>query len=209
MDRSTKACLFLNGKKPGKALIGRYCPPGYLKICTDGAYDYLHEYGIEPDILLGDLDSVSALPSQPPFEVIRLPDVNAGDFEKALAYCKENAIGLVRIFGADGERIDHFLINIILMTRSAGEIDIEMFTEKEYLHFLLPGEYHIPGVKGQRFSLLALKRTKELTLRGAAYPLDNNTLETGSRGLSNTFSGAELLIRFEQGLLLFMTEIKT
>ncbi|MDZ7795573.1 MAG: thiamine diphosphokinase [Candidatus Marinimicrobia bacterium] len=134
--------------------------------------------------------------------------MNACDFEKALSYCKENAISLLRIFGADGERIDHFLINIILMARSAGEIDIEMFTAREYLHFLLPGEYHIPGVKGQSFSLLALKRTKGLTLRGAVYPLDNNTLGTGSRGLSNAFTGAELLIRFERGLLLFMTELE-
>lgn len=207
MDRSTDASLFLNGKAPAKELIDRYSPPSYLKICTDGAYGYLRDQGIEPDILLGDMDSVSGLPERPSFEIIRLPDVNSSDLDKALQYCSENGIGTLRIFGADGKRMDHLLVNFALLAHYAGKISLEVFTAGEYLKFLLPGDHHFPGVKSQRFSLLALRRVSGLTLKGAAFPLEDNTLESGSRGLGNRFTGAELLVRFDRGLLLYMTEL--
>ncbi|MDZ7821518.1 MAG: hypothetical protein U5N26_06740 [Candidatus Marinimicrobia bacterium] len=104
MVRSDKACIFLNGEPPGRDHIERYCEPAYLKICTDGAHDYLEAYGVSPHILIGDMDSLKELPSGSAFRILRSTDVNNSDFEKALGYCSDNGIRKLRIFGAGRTR---------------------------------------------------------------------------------------------------------
>lgn len=208
MDRSNQTCIFLNGTPPSKKLIKYFTSEDDLLISADGAYDYLKKYQIEPAILIGDMDSVSHIPENKNIKIVQSGDIESNDLEKSLNYCIEKDLRDIRIFGADGKRIDHALINFATLSSYSNLLNIEIITNEEYLRFLKPGEYGFSGKRGQRFSLLAIHSADELTLKNARFPLKNDTLHKGSRGLSNAFRSKELIIRFQTGSILFMTELK-
>ncbi len=208
MDRSTRTCIFLNGVPPSKKLLKHFTSAEDVFISVDGAYDYLKKYQVQPAVLIGDMDSISVIPENMDIKIIHSREMETNDLEKALNYCLEHDLRNIRIFGADGKRIDHALINVATLSAYSNLLDIEIITNEEYLRFLKPGEYGFTGKRGQRFSLLAIYSADELTLENAKFPLENDTLHKGSRGLSNAFRSKELIIRFQTGTLLFMTELK-
>jgi thiamine pyrophosphokinase len=208
MDRSTRTCIFLNGTPPSKKLIKHFTTSDDLLISTDGAYDYLKKYQIEPAVLIGDMDSISNIPENKDIKIIHSRDAESNDLEKSLNYCLEHDHRNIRIFGADGKRIDHAIINFATLSSYSDLLNIEIITNEEYLRFLRPGEYGFSGKRGQRFSLLAIYSADELTIKNAKFSVENDTLHKGSKGLSNAFRSKELVISFQTGSILFMSELK-
>jgi len=208
MDRSTRTCIFLNGTPPSKKLIKHFTTSDDLLISADGAYDYLKKYQIEPAVLIGDMDSISIIPENKDIKIIHSRDSESNDLEKSLNYCLEHDLRNIRIFGADGKRIDHAIINFATLSSYSDLLNIEIITNEEYLRFLRPGEYGFSGKRGQRFSLLAIYSADKLTIKNAKFPLENDTLHKGSKGLSNAFRSKELVISFQTGSILFMSELK-
>ncbi|MDR1236130.1 MAG: thiamine diphosphokinase [Holosporaceae bacterium] len=84
-------------------------------VACDGAADTLVKNGIEPSVIIGDLDSVddNLLKSR---KFIRLNDQNSTDFEKALTYIEEESLSPALVFGVDGGYIDHILGNIAIFS---------------------------------------------------------------------------------------------
>ncbi len=208
MDRFTRTCIFLNGTPPSKKLIKHFTTSDDLLISADGAYDYLKKYQIEPAVLIGDMDSISIIPENKDIKIIYSRDAEFNDLEKSLNYCLGQDLRNIRIFGADGKRIDHAIINFATLSSYSDLLNIEIITNEEYLRFLRPGEYGFSGKRGQRFSLLAVHSADELTIKNAKFPLENDTLHKGSRGISNAFRSKELVISFQTGSILFMSELK-
>ena len=208
MDRSTKICLFLNGTPPAKKLVKKLVFDNDKIICADGAYDYLKAYNIKPDVLIGDMDSVSEIPNNDDIKVLHLRNSENNDLEKALDYCIKNDFRDICIFGADGKRMDHAIVNLATLSSYSNLLNIEIISNDEYMRFLKPGEYGFSGKRGQRFSLLAIHTADEITLINARFPLNNETLHKGSRGLSNAFKTNDLHICFTTGTILFMTELR-
>ena len=207
MASSHNAVIFLNGNPPSAELIKKHIHPDDLLICTDGAYDYLMQYGIRPDLLIGDMDSISVLPDTQDIEIIKTADQMNNDLEKALIFSLEQNVGTLRVFGADGKRLDHFIINLATLEKYSLYYSISVICENEFMQFLSPGDHYFEGFPGKRFSLLALEKVRDLSLENAHYPLNESVLEKGSRGLSNAFSSTRLRISFKSGKMLFMTEL--
>ncbi|MDD4960831.1 MAG: thiamine diphosphokinase [Candidatus Marinimicrobia bacterium] len=205
MGKPKEACLFLNGTVPDPAVLRQYCPRKTLRVAADGAYDYCLQLGFTPDVLIGDMDSVQRLPTTAETELIRDSDPDFGDLEKCLRYCREKSVSDLYIFGADGKMTDHFLINIVTLAQYAKTMRINIYTRDEQLHFLSAGYHQFRTRKAQRFSLLAMEAVSGLILEGALYHCPGGLLLPGSRGLGNSCTGTELGIRFDAGLLLFMT----
>ena len=105
-----KIILVLNGELPKKNhLISKV--EKYDKIlCADGAANVHINYGINPDFILGDLDSVNK-DTLKKFKgnIINLPDQNLNDLEKILLWIIKKKIKDVDVIGMDGKRIDHTL----------------------------------------------------------------------------------------------------
>jgi thiamine pyrophosphokinase len=114
----------------------------------------------------------------------------------------------ILIFGADGKRFDHMIINMATLSAYSNLLNITVISNEEYMRFLKPGEYGFTGKRGQRFSLLAIHTADDLTVVNARFPLSKSTLHKGSRGLSNAFKSNDLHICFKTGSILFMTELK-
>ena len=75
--------------------------------------------GIQPDVIIGDLDSVQ-LELYIKSDIIHTPNQNYCDFTKAIDYLKKQELVESIILGLNGGTLDHILqnINVFLTTQS-------------------------------------------------------------------------------------------
>ncbi len=80
-------------------------------IAADGGLDHARAAGLDPDVLVGDLDSISALGlawASEHAEVVRHPvDKAATDTELAIAHAATFAPGRLLLVAGQGDRLDH------------------------------------------------------------------------------------------------------
>jgi thiamine pyrophosphokinase len=183
--------------------------PDHLVICCDGAARNLAQSKIKPDIILGDMDSLDHfLLSNFKKEEIKIIEYPAQkdftDTELALDYALKLKPENIFIWGALGGRIDHILGNVFLLVKGK-KANTKTYLIDEYAETFLPQEDVIfNDAVGCIVSLLSLSsKVDGITLRGFAYPLNNETLYMGeTRGLSNFINESTAKIEFRAGDLL-------
>lgn len=177
---------------------------GDLVICADGGYDAAVRWGFRPDLTVGDFDSMP-LSHVREGEILRLP-VHKDDTDMAVCLAQGRARGFraFRLAGCIGGRLDHTLANLQCLYDCAlrGE-DAWMADRLNRVTVLTPGEHVLPAIPGRHLSLLSMTpETTGVTLRGAAYPLQNATLTNRfPLGVSNEFEGGEAVVSFASGAL--------
>lgn len=183
---------------------------GALLISADGGLEALSRLRLTPDILLGDMDSVSEETLREYEEKGLSPMVFP--LEKDLtdmALAAEEAVlrGARKIvfFGATSdERLDHTLANIGLL-RALSEKGIEAeIAAPSYRAAVYTKPFFIRGEKGKTVSLLSLSdETVGVTLKGFYYPLHGAVLPFGaSLGVSNLVTEDVAEVHFTRGALL-------
>ncbi len=208
MDGNKTGLVILNGRRPSRKLIMRFWNQTDFRICVDGAAATLLDYLLTPDIILGDLDSVSpstikAFPNTP---ILKNPDQSTTDGEKALRFCLENKFNQVHILGALGKRSDHWLYNIgLLNTRKFKELDLTLYSDTEELRLIRKrGEFY--EKVGTTISLMPVYGSvAHVTTTGLRYAITDGTLEIGGiSSISNEFSEPTATITFPEGELLVL-----
>jgi thiamine pyrophosphokinase len=91
-------------------IIGKLCLP---VVAADGAANTLIKNGIEPFVIVGDLDSVDSDLLQGR-KYVKYESQDSTDFEKALHYIEKESLSPPIIFGVGGGCIDHVLGNIAI-----------------------------------------------------------------------------------------------
>lgn len=185
-------------------------------IAADGGLSYCAVLNLEPDLIIGDFDSVSeeegkavcALEKQIPDRIIRLP--REKDDTDMLAALKE---GLARgyrefvIYGATGGRLEHTFANIQCL----------LFLKKhEATGYLMDGNGMILVIRNEAvhfqknlqgmMSLFSLvEESKGVTIEGMKYELKNDMVRNDFPiGISNEFIGREASVTVEDGTLVCM-----
>ena len=178
-------------------------------ICADSGARHLHALGIIPDVIIGDMDSLSP-EMQSYFEgkgsrLIRYPEAkDETDTQLALEHAFGMAPDGIYVFGAFGTRIDHVLANIALLVLGA-EWGMRIALIDEWCEAaVVPREHVVRGEIGQTVSLLPLSdKVTGITLSGFEYPLNNGVMEMGKPyGISNRLTAAEGIISVKTGHLL-------
>jgi len=190
--------------------------PDRFIICCDGAARNMAQAKIKPDIIIGDMDSLEpfALESfkNEGIKTIEYPaQKDFTDTELALDYALKLNPEIIYIWGALGGRIDHILGNIFLLVKGK-MANVKTCLIDEYAEAFLPEEEVVfNDASGCIVSLLSLSSKVEgITLRGFAYPLNNETLCMGqTRGLSNYIKESSATIEFRAGNLLVIRYWKT
>lgn len=172
-------------------------------LCADGGYDYLAALGVEPDILLGDFDSLSPAmrkkvlqggSGKEPKLLIYPAEKDDSDLELALRCAMKNGVDDCVILGATGSRFDHSLCNILLTERfTKCGMSVELIDDTNRICFLPAGVYHLSKEPaGWYCSFLARTQGVLLSLRGFEYELVRHPLPVGaSLGISNHIRDAE------------------
>lgn len=183
-------------------------------IAVDGGLGYCTALRIEPDLILGDFDSVderetemiASLQAQGSRRLVRLP--REKDDTDTIAALKE---GLRQgytefcIYGGMGGRFDHTLANIqaLLFLRNHGARGCLADSVGE-MHILKDEKIRFQRSMKGILSLFSLvEESRGVTIEGMKYLLDQATVRNDFPvGISNEFIGEEASVAVEHGTLL-------
>jgi thiamine pyrophosphokinase len=177
-----------------------------------GVYTLL-KHNIEPHTAFGDFDSVNEeewkLIQEKVHEVNRFkPEKDETDLELALNRAIDLNPERIKIFGATGGRLDHFMGNLqLLMTPRLlqGDIDVEIIDVQNRLYLAEPGEHSVDKSPELHYiSFVPVTESVEgITLTGFKYPLKNRNISRGSTlCISNELIQSSGTFSFSNGILM-------
>ncbi|MCU0412104.1 MAG: thiamine diphosphokinase [Bacteroidetes bacterium] len=198
------ALILANGDPPSLSLFKRIRRDHSHFLCADGGANTAARFGFCPDLIIGDLDSVTpaALKKCRNAIVLRVGEQDSTDLEKALAWCVRQRISSVVVLGATGGRLDHSIGNLSALAKFSARLEIGFAdVHCEILPVRSARTIHAP--KGTVISLLPLVRCSGISTTGLRWNLRNETLALGQReSTSNVVDARRATIRVKRGTLL-------
>lgn len=205
-----RTIIFANGVLQNPRALAEDVSPDDFLVAADGGLHHLQALGLTPDVVIGDLDSIT--PEQ--LKTLRAEEVeiiqhparkDETDLELALLYAVERGAVEILVYGALGARWDMTLGNILLLVHpSLRIVNITLMDENQEMRLLCGGDtLTLTGQPGDTVSLLPLGGDAEgVTTRGLEYELENGRLRFGlTRGLSNVLISSQAHISLQKGLL--------
>lgn len=186
---------------------------GDLVMAVDGGLSYCSILELEPDIIIGDFDSVSQgereaieeLKRKVPEKIIELPpEKDDTDMLAALKLGLEKGYRSFRIYAGTGGRLEHTLANIQCLLYLKNHEAVGYIMDGNSMIFVMQNEeVRFKADMSGLLSLFSLGKTaRGVTIEGLKYPLTNYTVTNDFPiGISNEFAGTEGLVRVEDGEL--------
>jgi len=183
-------------------------------IAVDKGLEALYQYGIIPNHVVGDFDSVDIeiLKFYQNYEQVIFHSYNPQkdntdtDIALRLAISNELNSSNITIIGALGKRIDHTLSNIhILNYALQAKIPCQIIDERNRIYLIKKNtRLRKSETYGNYISLIPLTTTVEgVTLEGFKYPLQNASFVMGeSLGVSNEIIKEVAHITLKEGVLI-------
>lgn len=205
----SKACIICGGSPPLTSQLKSILSDCILFIAADGGGNSARELGMLPDVVIGDLDSFVPKPSDS-FPVVKDPDQETNDLEKAMKYALTKGIEELIVVGATGKRLDHTLKNLSVMKQFNSHFNSIIFRDRYCDTFLIESPFSQEFPLHTSISLFPLSGTVEgITTSGLKYPLKNGYLKNGERdGSSNLTTRKRVDITHTKGDLLLLVNRK-
>ena len=207
-----RTIIILNGDVVPNAIFRKFYKKGDYIICADGGANTAKKYRILPNIILGDLDSITnsnlSFYRKKGVEIRKITEQETTDFEKALMYVVAFNLENVIVFGAISGRPDHTMNNFSVMKRYSKVLDIKII-DRKFEVFYLKKKLERDYAKNKVVSFLGFPAAYGVTTKGLKYKLNNETLEFGVReGTLNVSSSKKIIIEKKRGnLLVFLSHI--
>lgn len=193
MIQRYKCVIVANGLFPTRPEVLEKLEEAEFVIACDGAILNLEGHRV-PDVIVGDLDSVSGeLRQRYSDRIFPVTEQETNDLTKAVYYARENGFREILILGATGLREDHTLGNISLLLEYVGEFDrVEMLSDYGLFTPLVRTTI-LESYPGQQISLFSLSPHGAISVRGLRYPIENRRLyswweATLNEGVGNEFT---------------------
>ncbi|MGL4665616.1 MAG: thiamine diphosphokinase, partial [Clostridium butyricum] len=170
-----KAIIVTGGNKPSKKLLNSYIKSGDLIIGADKGSEYLYDYEIMPNIILGDFDSISEEKlkkiEEKQVEIIKFPpEKDYTDTEIAIMEAMKRGADTIYLFGGLGTRADHSLGNIGLLLTTKNKGARLLIVDDHNKMYLADKNMSLNGSQGEIISFHALSDVvKGFEIRGAKY----------------------------------------
>lgn len=178
------------------AYINNYIKADDFVICADSGYDNALEFGITPNVVMGDMDSTKR--KDYPDDAIIFPiRKDATDSELAVNYALEHGYKSALLFGMVGTRLDHSLANITLLNR----FDEGCIINENNEIYFVRNSITLFGKAGDIISIIPYPADiSGVTTTGLDYPLFDGEIKAGtSQGVSNEMIGDECTITILKG----------
>ena len=174
-------------------------------IAADGGWNTCRELGIEPDLLLGDFDSMHDVPA---FDHIHRSPVEKDDTDMMLAV-KEGLAWHHREFhlygGMGGRRTDHTIANLqTLVYLAVHGARGWLYGQGEVYTAIYNDSLTWPAREGGILSVFCMGADAEgVSISGGKYTLENAILSAAfPLGVSNHFVGHPIMVSVSHGCLL-------
>lgn len=179
-------------------------------IAVDGGHHHCQRLDLVPDILIGDLDSLTEddLESPQLSETTIIPYPPAKDeidLELALMHAVDIGAKEITVLAALGGRIDMTLANLgLLIHPRLTNVQIDFWHNGQRIWLIRPPGSEIKGKEGDTLSLLPFYgEARGIQTSNLRYPLLNEDLPVGpARGLSNVLDADSAHIALKSGALL-------
>jgi len=189
--------VLANGRFPSASHCLNMLDSASQVICCDEAADRLLEYGRDPDVIIGDLDSVSQETKEKFRDIIIIrDDQETNDLTKAVNYCMEQKHDSVTILGATGIREDHTLGNISLLLEYNKKIKATIVSDYGEFSILKSGEA-VSSFPGEQISFFSVDNHVSVTSEGLKYKLVNMQLHNWWRASLNEVDGDTFTLYYD------------
>jgi thiamine pyrophosphokinase len=201
------ALIIANGESCSYELlvsVMEWCP---LVVVLDGAYERVKKLQIQPDIVIGDFDSLGSEPDNPTVTFIKIEEQETTDLEKALDYLITKNYTDINVLWASGLRLDHTINNFATLAKYK-KYKIVLYDDNSKA-FVLPAFYSKIYKAGDSVSLIPISKAEHIHTTNLVYELQNEILEFGKRsGISNQVKDdGEVTITYQSGTLAIIESI--
>ena len=203
------ALIILNGSLTVEHFVKYVDPSTYFKLAVDGGLRYFHQMLIPPDVLIGDLDSVTdqdlAWAKQHATQIFQFSvDKDESDFQLALNWVAERHFKHVLVAGGLGGRLDQTLANCFLLLDDRLKEMTVQFDDGYQEVSLIRDHCMIKGHPGDTISLLPLQHmVRGVRTHRLKYPLNEEDLFMHqARGISNVMLDTTAEVEIKDGFLL-------
>jgi thiamine pyrophosphokinase len=204
--KKEKIILVLNGEIPKKNELTLILKKYDKIICADGAANKTIKANINPDFILGDLDSLqNDIINNNTTNIIELPDQNLNDFQKILIWLQSKDYKTIDIIGMDGKRIDHTISNFSIILEQISNFNLTIFTASG-IFYTIETQKTFKNVYNKYFSIFSPNKDNRINSLGLKYELKDKTLNNIQAGALNFANQNEVRIKTEQTILIFISD---
>jgi thiamine pyrophosphokinase len=159
---------------------------------------------MEPQIILGDLDSVDKYLLQGR-RYLEISDQDTTDFEKALSYAEKESLTPAVVTGVDGGYIDHILGNVNILARTGS-----IFLTKTIIGMILDGPHFFDKIPLRtKISIFGLPHCV-VQSRGLRWELNATKLSMGGKfSLGNRTQSSKIELKVLSGKAMVCIYTKT
>lgn len=177
-------------------------------IAADHGAQTALDFGVQPEVVLGDMDSIDAVTQQKlqkeKVQFIPFPqEKDQTDTELAINYAIEKgATAITLLGGIAGDRLDHILANIFLAGISTVQITFINGLQRAFIA-KGPTSFTLKGHKNDLLSLIPVNGSVTgIASTGLKWELQQEVLVFGKpRGVSNVFLQENVTVSMKDGVL--------
>ncbi|KAA0284620.1 MAG: thiamine diphosphokinase [Chloroflexi bacterium] len=203
--------IFANGSLPNLEKTRALLRPDDFILCADGGTRHALDLGLTPNIVIGDLDSVTyeerRKMKEMGVEVLEFSrDKNETDLELVINHALTLNSSQILILAALGGRMDHTLANITLLSNlQLATFNIRLADGVEEL-FFCRDQAQVEGRSGDIVSLIPWQgEVTGVFTENLRWHLHHETLYPDkTRGISNEMTAEVATITIQSGLLLIV-----
>ena len=188
-----------NGEVPQGEIPELFLRNAQHTVCCDGALDKLLHLGIQPDVVIGDCDSISG-EMRTKFKdiIIEDKDEECNDLQKALKYCRRQQYAHVAVLGASGLRDDHQLANLSILNMYAEQMDLIMVSNYGLFSYISEGTT-FASFPGQEVSVFSFDGQAVFSFEGLQYPVHHRRFTQLWEGSLNKALGERFTVKISGG----------
>lgn len=197
-------CLIVSGGEPGPVPARS---DGDFVIACDRGYAYCEQFGLRPDLFVGDFDSFSGTVA-PGVTMERLtPEKDDTDTGHAISCALERGYRELVLLCALGGRLDHTMANLQNAAGAAVRgAKVTILGQDMEITFLTHGTLRLAKRPGWALSVFAMSDVcTGVCLRGVKYKLEGVMLTNRfPLGVSNEFEAPEAEISLTEGIMMIV-----
>lgn len=197
--------IICNGDDYKEEKIKEYCKRSDYIIAVDGGLYILDKLSIKPNIIIGDMDSVSDDMINKYSSVqkeVYSTDKDLTDSEIAIKNAMKLQPKEICLFAVTGDYIDHSIANILNLLRNTDKnIELKLITKNSSILPIADQKKYLNNYKGRRFSLFPIGNIKDLRMAGCKYTFKNKKdLSPLDYSISNVITENQAIVEIKKGM---------
>ena len=204
-----RVLIVANGEWPGSFNLQHERTTYDQLVALDGAANRLLDLNLIPDVIVGDLDSITTSVlnqcESSGVQIVRIPSQEKSDISKGLQWVQqEQPNARIDVIGIEIGRYDHHLAaySALFECQSSATLLLNGWTATRVDSNPTTFQVKPDAI----ISLIPFGSVQGVTLEGCQYPLQNASLTTGTQGVSNKAIESEIVVSAQSGNLLLLIE---